>query len=139
MSDHHEARLLLAILREDWECASAIVGQAAPRPGVFVDLARACDVYPWVHAVLERAARSDLVGTEAWESLTRMRHKCRNDNLLLLAHTEQVLDLLLEAGIVPVALKGLDFLHRFYERFDERSMDDVDLLVLPEQLSTNHL
>jgi hypothetical protein len=51
------------------------------------------------------------------------------DNLLLVTRLEQALDLLLAAGVRPVALKGVDVLHRLYGAFDERSLDDVDLLV----------
>ena len=47
------------------------------------------------------------------------------DNLLLLARLEQCLDLLLRAGIRPVALKGLDVLHRFRRPFDERTLDSA--------------
>jgi hypothetical protein len=61
--------------------------------------------------------------------LAKVRAKVRVDNLLLLARLEQALDLLLAAGIRPVALKGVDVLHRLYRSFDERSLDDVDLLV----------
>jgi hypothetical protein len=41
----------------------------------------------------------------------------------------------MSAGITPVALKGLDTLHRLYQRFDERTLDDVDLLVHPRDLA----
>jgi hypothetical protein len=131
VSDAPESRLLLAILRESWGEAEAL---PAPRPAVFVPLARACDVHPTVHAVLERAGRFDLVGEEAKDALARLRAKVRQDNLLLLARAEQVLDALAGAGIVPVALKGLDTLHRFHERFDARTLDDMDLLVPQERL-----
>ena len=53
------------------------------------------------------------------------------DNLLLLARLDEVLALLLAQGIVPVALKGVDVLHRLYDSFDQRTLDDIDLLVRP--------
>jgi len=40
-------------------------------------------------------------------------------------------------GVTPVALKGLDLLHRVYNGFDERTLDDVDLLVPPQQLQAS--
>jgi hypothetical protein len=75
-----------------------------------------------------------LLGEAVQERLERWRVKIRQDNLLLLARTEEALDLLLAAGVVPVALKGLDLLHRIYDRFDERTLTDVDLLVPAMQL-----
>jgi hypothetical protein len=67
------------------------------------------------------------------DGLAKIRAKVRVDNLLLIARLERALDLLLDAGIRPVALKGVDVLHRLYGAFDERSLDDVDLLVRREQ------
>lgn len=131
MSDRNEARLLLAVLRRRWDEAEAIARRRPPRAGTFAALCRACDVHPTVHAILERAERFDLVGAEARDLLASMRRKTRHDNLLLLAVLEQALDLLLAEGIVPVALKGVDFVHRFGYGFDERAIDDVDLLVRP--------
>jgi hypothetical protein len=67
--------------------------------------------------------------------LAEARAKVRADNMLLLARAEQSLDLLRGAGVTPLVLKGLDLLHRVYERFDERTIDDVDLLVRPAELT----
>ncbi len=133
MSDVLEARLLLAILGEDWSLASALSSRGTPDAATFLDLARQCDVNGTLHALLSKHRRFDLVGREVEGGLTERRSKCRNDNLLLLARAEQVLDLLLARGIVPVALKGLDVLHRFGIPFDERTLDDVDLLVRPRE------
>jgi hypothetical protein len=130
VSDRREARLLLAIAAERWDEARAL---AAPRAAVFLDLARACDVAPFLHARLEAEDRFALVGEPVRAGLEAIRRKTRHDNLLLLARLEEALDLLLGAGIVPVALKGVDVLHRLYSRFDERTLDDVDLLVPPAQ------
>lgn len=90
-------------------------------------------MFPWVHARLQSLHRFDLVGEHAREELARLRHKIRNDNLLLLAQAERALDVLLASGITPIALKGLDALHRFYDGFDQRQLNDVDLLVPPAQ------
>lgn len=135
MNDRHEARLLLAILAERWDVADALRRQRAPDPEVFVALTRASDVHPQVHALLERLDRFHLVGEAARARLQELRGKVQRDNLLLLAQAEAALDLLLESGIVPVALKGLDVLHRFHLRFDERTLDDVDLLVRRGELA----
>lgn len=131
MSDRHEAHVLLAVLREDWEEVSRLVRLRAPDGGRFVALCRRCDVHPTVHAILERAHRLDLAGNDAAARLGEARRKCRVDNLLLLARVEQALDLLAAAGIVPVVLKGLDVLHRFEVNFDARTLDDADFLVSP--------
>lgn len=93
-----------------------------------------CDVAGWLHALLSREGRLDLVGERVAERLAEFRSRMQRDNLLLLARAEQALDLLLGAGITPLALKGLDALHRLYERFDERGLDDVDLLLRPDEL-----
>ncbi len=129
MSDRQEARLLLAILRDRWDEAGTLAARRPPDAATFLGLCRRCDVHPWVHSLLEARGAFDLVGDEILEGLAEMRRKVRADNLLLLARVEQALDLLHGAGIVPLALKGLDTLHRFYARFDERTLDDVDLLV----------
>ena len=66
--------------------------------------------------------------------LASIRAKIRNDNLLLIARAEQALEILGRAGIVPIALKGLDLLYRLYDNFDERTLDDVDLLIQEKDL-----
>ena len=134
MIDPFHARLLLAVLRRSWTEAETLVARRPVDPDRFVQVVRDADVHGWVHELLSREKRWDLVGSAAEAQLAQARNKVRNDNILLLARTEQALDLLLGAGIVPVALKGLDTLHRFYNSFDERTLDDVDLLVRQEQL-----
>ena len=131
MTDRPEARLLLLILAERWDDAARLSGARAPSAATFVELCRACDVHPRVHALLAAAGRGGLVGGAAMERLAALRRKTRNDNILLLSRLEQMLDLLRREGIVPVALKGVDVLHRLYASFDERTLDDVDLLVRP--------
>lgn len=126
MSEREDARRILAILRDDLDAV------APPRDAeAFVALCRQCEVASTLHAILERAGGLDLVGAAAQRLLAQARHTCRNDNLLLLARLEQALDVLRAEGIVPVALKGTSFLARFYRSFDERTLDDVDLLVSP--------
>lgn len=134
--DREEAHLLLAILRGNWEDAERRSRARPVHPHCFVELARECDVHAWVHAVLEREDRFDLVGETAREGLAAARRTVRNNNMLLLAQAERSIDLLTRAGIRVVALKGLDFLHRFYGRFDERSFNDIDLLIPPESVET---
>ncbi|HEX4823331.1 MAG TPA: nucleotidyltransferase family protein [Candidatus Polarisedimenticolaceae bacterium] len=120
MSDRREALALLAVLRERWDEVDP-----ALRPAVFVALAREADVAPAVHALLVSASRLG----DAAAQLAPIRAKTRVDNLLLLARLEQALDLLAARGIRPIALKGVDVLPRLYASFDERTLDDIDLLV----------
>ena len=129
MNDRHEARLLLAILGDRWDQAAALQTERAVDPATFVELCRATDVAAYVHATLARAGHPELFGADVDAKLAKVRAKTRVDNLLLLARTEAALDLLLAAGVRPVALKGIDVLHRLYGSFDERALDDVDLLV----------
>ncbi|HVQ35695.1 MAG TPA: nucleotidyltransferase family protein [Candidatus Bathyarchaeia archaeon] len=131
MSDRREARLILAVLSGRWDEVDAVAG-GVDASG-FVALARACDVAPTLHAALAAAGRLERLPGEAARGLAAARAKARHDNLLLLARLETALDLLLAASIVPVALKGVDTLHRFYASFDERTLDDVDLLVPREK------
>jgi hypothetical protein len=117
-----------------WDRAASLGRVASDDPDGFTEIARQADLLPWLHAVLIREQRADLIGPEAMERLDRWRRKIRHDNLLLLARTEEALDLLLGAGVKPLALKGLDLLHRVYGRFDERTLTDVDLLIRNEDL-----
>jgi hypothetical protein len=70
-----------------------------------------------------------VLGDDVASRLAEARHKCRMDNLLLLARVERALDVLLAAGVTPVVLKGAAVLHQFSVEFDTRTLDDVDLLV----------
>jgi hypothetical protein len=134
VSENQRIRLLLAILREDWDDVDRRLAQGPPDAEAFLDLVRQCELHPWVHARLEESGRLEGCGEVVATRLGEWRHKCRLDNLLLLARAEQSLDALLAAGVVPVVLKGLDFLHRFYDDFDLRTLDDMDLLVRREDL-----
>jgi len=129
MNDRHEARVLLAVLGERWDVAGSLQLGRPVDPPTFLDLCRACDVEATVHATLLRGGHRELLGVVVAEALAKARAKFRLGNLVLIGRLEQALDLLLGAGIRPVALKGVDFLHRLYRSFDERSIDDVDLLV----------
>lgn len=133
MSDRLEARVLLAVLAERWDDAAALQSERKVDPETFEGLCKAADVAPTVHALLQKSQRPDMLGDAVANRLAKFRAKIRLDNLLLLARLETALDLLLSAGVRPVALKGVDVLHRFYDSFDERSLDDVDLLVSRDQ------
>jgi len=133
VNDRHEARVLLTVLAGRWDEAASLQARRPVDPAVFFALCLKTDVAPTVHAYLQRAGRLELLGPKVAERLAAYRAKIRVGNLLLIARLEQALDLLLAAGIRPVALKGVDVLHRLYGAFDERSLDDVDLLVSREQ------
>ncbi len=133
MNDRHESLVLLAVLAEDWDRASSLQRRRAVDAATFVALCQKTDVAATLHSQLVRAGNLDLLGTAIAEGLASARAKVRVDNLLLIARLEQALDLLLAAGIRPVALKGVDVLHRLYRSFDERTLDDVDLLVRRDQ------
>jgi hypothetical protein len=133
VNDRHEARVLLAVLGARWDAAAALQLGRPVDPAMFLELCQTADVAATVHAALSLGDRLDLLGAAVAEGLAKARAKIRVDNLLLLARFEQALDLLLAAGIRPVALKGVDVLHRLYRSFDERSLDDVDLLVPRDQ------
>ena len=133
MNDRHEALVLLAVLGERWDEAASLLRLSPVDPATFLALSKTTDVAATVHATLVRAGNSRLLGTDVADGLAKARAKIRVDNLLLIARLEQALDLLLGAGIRPVALKGVDVLHRLYRSFDERTLDDVDLLVPRDQ------
>jgi hypothetical protein len=136
MSPHDHARLLLAVVRGCWDEADALARRGPLSAETFVDLCLEADVPTWVHARLAAEGRADLAGAEVMQRLAAERARVRKDNLLLIARAEQALGALLDAGVVPVALKGLDLLHRVYDGFDERTLDDVDLLIRPHELTT---
>jgi hypothetical protein len=133
VSDRHESLVLLAVLGGRWDEAATLQGARPVDSATFVALCKTADVAATVHATMSRAGRIDLLGAGVAEGLARARAKVRVDNLLLIARLEQALDLLLAAGVRPVALKGVDVLHRLYRSFDERALDDVDLLVPRDQ------
>jgi hypothetical protein len=134
MGERHQARILLALVGRRWEAVAELTRREPVDPDLLLAVAVEADVHPGLHALLDGEGRADLVGDEVMARLESRRAKVRNDNLLLLARTEHALDLLREAGVTPLALKGLDLLHRLYDRFDERTLDDVDLLVRPADL-----
>ena len=134
MSEAQHARLLLAILQEHWDEAERLTRAEPVDPESLIALCRQTDISPWIHSCLSGAGRLGLVGPEAARGLTEIRTKVRHDNLLLISQAERALDLLAEAGVKPVLLKGLDLIHRVYRRFDERTLDDVDLLVARDHL-----
>ena len=134
MSDVIHGRLLLAVLRGRWDEVSELVVRHPVQPQRLVALCHECGVPTWVHGRIEEAGRWDLFGSEVERSLSSARARVRNDNILLLARLEQAIDLLRNAGVAPVVLKGVDTLHRFYGSFDRRTLDDVDLLVARDEL-----
>jgi hypothetical protein len=136
MSDTRLAELVLAIVRRNWDEARQLARTAELRPDAFVAGCRESDVHPWVHHLLTREGPAGLVSGDALARLAVLRRKVRNDTMLLLAHAERALDALLEAGVVPVALKGLDVLHRLYPTVDLRATDDIDLLIRRRDLKT---
>jgi len=125
------AELLLALVRRDWDAAEAQHANS-PADAGFADACTACDVHPQIHALLEKHGRLQLAG-EGRPALAESRAKVRRDNMLLIGRTERALDALLEHSVRPLALKGFDLIHRIYS-FDERTLDDVDLLIPREQL-----
>ena len=128
------AELVLAIVTRRWDRAERLTALSPVDPVAFTEQCRECDVHAWVHHRLTVEGRLALVGEPAAERLGAMRRKVRNDTMLVLAAAEQALDALRGAGITPIALKGLDFLHRLYSGVDQRTIDDVDLLVSRESL-----
>jgi hypothetical protein len=125
------SELLLALVRRDWDAAEVLHANKPVDAG-FAEACAECDIHPQIHALLERHGRLHLAG-EAAPALTESRAKVRHDNMLLIARTEQALDALLDRSVRPLALKGLDLIHRVYA-FDERALDDVDLLIPRDQL-----
>ncbi len=131
MTSIAHAELLLALVRRDWNAAETLHAKRPVDAG-FAETCDDCDVHPQIHALLEKHGRMHLAGGAA-QALAEKRAKVRHDNLLLIARTEQALDALLQRSVRPLALKGLDLIHRVYA-FDERALDDVDLLVPRSQL-----
>jgi len=134
MTPHDEVRLLLSILRRRFDAAAELTRGRSVNPERFVELCVRADVPAWVLHLLETDDAEHVVAGAVLERLRPVRARMRRDNLLLLARAEQALDLLSRAGVHPVALKGLDLLHRTYPAFDLRTLDDVDLLVRREEL-----
>ncbi len=125
------SELLLAIVRGDWDRAEDLHSRQ-PVDATFAATCIECDIHPQLHALLEEHDRQHLAGDAARE-LAAARAKVGRDNMLLIGRTEQALDALLERSVRVVALKGLDLIHRVYT-FDQRALDDVDVLIPREQL-----
>ncbi len=119
----------MALLAERWDDAGALNRERQPDRGALSRLALECDIQPLLHGRLEAADRFDLIPDKVRDELAAARHKCRMDNILLLAEAEKAIDALAGAGVVPVVLKGMDIIHRYGLDFDLRRMDDMDFLV----------
>jgi hypothetical protein len=128
------AHAVLSVVRRRWDELESLASRIHDDPEGFVTQCRECDVHAWVHHLMTTEGRTAWFGDEAVSRLGELRHKVRNDTMLLLARAEQALDLLAAAGITPIALKGLDFLSRIYETVDLRATDDVDLLIRRDDL-----
>ena len=134
MSADHSTDLLLALARERGTDVRALLNSAPPDSEPFLALASQADIEPWLHWQIESSGLADGFGVAIMEHLAHRRHKTRNDNALLIAVTEQVLQILTAAGVTVVALKGMDLMHRHYPRIDLRTATDVDLLIPRGQL-----
>jgi hypothetical protein len=134
MYERRQAETILALVRRRWRAAEELIRREPLDPASFAAQCKSCDIHPWMHALLTEEGRGGMVGEEAMARLSEMRTKVRLDNMALVASAEQVIDLLLGSGITPVALKGLDLLHRLYDRIDLRATDDIDLLIRAEDL-----
>jgi hypothetical protein len=119
----------LTLLSERWDDAVALNRKRRSDPATLSRLALECDIQPLLHGRLESSDRFDLIPAQVREELAAARHKCRMDNMLLLAEAEKAIDALAGAGVVPVVLKGMDIIHRYGMDFDLRRMDDMDFLV----------
>ena len=128
------ARLMLDLLREDWSSVESNRSLLENAPHRFVELVESCELTVWLHSRLDATGNSGILGDHVERAFSARRRRCARDNLLLLAQVERILGPLQKAGIRPVALKGLDTLHRFYDRFDQRTLDDVDLLIHRSEL-----
>ncbi len=133
----HAARVLLAIVRERLDDARTLVRQDGLDDDTFVAQCRASDVHPWIHARLGAPDAAGIASPAVERALGALRDRVRRDNLLLVARAELALAVLSRAGVRPVVLKGTDFLHRLYRSLDERTVDDVDLLIRPAELEAS--
>ncbi len=131
MPSIEHSELMLAIIRRDWEAAETLHARR-PADGHFAAACIECDIHPQVHTLLEEHDRQHLAGASA-PALAAARAKVGRDNMLLIGRAEQALDALLGCGVRPIALKGLDLIHRVYT-FDQRALDDIDLLIPPDRL-----
>ena len=130
MDDVRYANLLLALVRRDWDRARQLAAEPEPIAGAtFAEVCRLSDVHGWMHQHLKQHDAFDIIGPEATAALQSLRMKSRMDNLLVLGVGMQAIDAMLERDVTVVALKGLDWLHRFYDPFDTRAIDDIDVLV----------
>lgn len=134
MNDASDARLMLALLTDRRDDVRAMLERTAVDPERFLDLAERADIVPWLHLTIERLGLAALFGEAVTAPLAARRRKIGMDNLLLIARAEEALQALAAAGVRPLLLKGIDLIHRIYRRHDERTLDDVDLLVKEEEL-----
>lgn len=132
--DCNLARLMLDLLREDWTAVESKRSLVERAPHRFVDLVESCELTVWFHSRMAATGNDGILGERVGRAFAARRRRCARDNLLLLAQVERILGPLEKAGIRPIALKGLDTLHRFYDRFDQRTLDDVDLLIRRSEL-----
>ncbi|MDH3627664.1 MAG: nucleotidyltransferase family protein [Acidobacteriota bacterium] len=134
MSPDSSTELLLALARERPEAIDAILADSTPDSERFLSLCEQTDIEPWLDHQIRTAGLESRIDTRIMGHLAERRRKTRVDNALLVGVAEQVLKILTSAGVTVLGLKGIDLLHRHYERIDLRTVTDVDLLVPRDQL-----
>ena len=64
MTETQHAQLLLAIMRQDWDNAQALVRDGSLEPALFLELCRQTTIPSYLHVLLTNADRWSLVGKE---------------------------------------------------------------------------
>ncbi len=124
-----EERLLLFLLRSDWEKADSVLQEGIFDFTKFQKLVKNSGTGSYIDWLIEKDGKQTLFPDNIMKSMRNARKKAKVDNAHILGILDKILDAAADRKIALILLKGSDLVHRVYASPELRHLDDVDLLI----------
>ena len=129
-----EERLLLCLLRSDWQNVDGILKKSVPDFENFQKLLKNSGAGSYIDWVVEKEDKRSLFPDQYTNLFQSARKRAKIDNSYILGILDKVLDATAKTKIEVILLKGADLIHRTYKSPELRHLDDIDLLIHKEDL-----